>query len=121
MLRTIRLSTKIIFFFNWARYFNTSKFYKEYPYLTEDAANFLIKAGIQLIGMDTPSPDDSRTKIGSPEDSKIHKILLKNNVILIEYLNIPKLDIFSGWNLVALPLKIKSCDGSPARIFIYRD
>ena len=112
---------KVIFYFNWAKHFKDEKFYKNYPFFSDDAAQYLIDRGVKLVGMDTPSPDDSRIRPGSREDSKVHKMFLKNKVILMEYLNIPKLNSFDGWKLIAMPLKIKDCDGSPARICIYKD
>lgn len=112
---------KVIFYFNWAKHFKDERFYKNYPFFSDDAARYLINQGVKLIGMDTPSPDDSRIKPGSSEDSKIHKMFLENEVILMEYLNIPRLKSFNGWKLIAMPLKIKDCDGSPARICIYKD
>jgi len=49
------------------------------------------------------------------------KHILKNNVIIIEYLaNLNKIEQPEGWNLLALPLKIKGADGAPIRVCIYR-
>ena len=122
MLSGIDITSKMIFYFDWAKKFKNADFYKNYPYFTQKTADFLIKNGVKLIGMDTPSPDDSRTKLGSEEDSIIHKKFLQNNVILIEYLNnLDQITDFEGWTLVAMPLKLENCDGSPARIFIYKE
>jgi arylformamidase len=121
ILRNFEISPRIIFYFGWGKEWTTGNFYKNYPFFTVDAANFLIEKGIRLIGMDTPSPDDSRTKLGSPEDSVIHKLFLKNGVILTEYLaNLDIVDTSFQWTLMALPLKIKHGDGSPARICLVR-
>lgn len=121
MLKKLKITEKIIFSFGWEKNFKTDKFYKNYPYFSDEAADYLIHNHVNLIGMDTPSPDDSRIKMGSAEDSKIHKKFLSNNIILIEYLNnLDKIDDFSDWNLIAFPLKLKSCDGSSARVCIYK-
>ncbi len=121
MLEKIDLSEKVIFNFGWTKNFNIDKFYKDYPYFSYEAADYLVEKCVKLIGMDTPSPDDSRIKLGSSEDSRIHKKFLSNNIILVEYLNLDKVKDYNGWNLIAFPLKLKGCDGASARVCIYKD
>lgn len=122
LLNKIEVTERMLFYFGWSKYWkDTAKFYKAYPYFTEEAVNYLIEKNIKLIGMDTPSPDDSRVKLLSEKDSLIHKLFLKNEVVLVEYLN--NLDIALGhndWNIIALPLKIKEGDGCPSRIILTR-
>jgi len=121
MLEKIKIPKKMVFNFGWSRFFGDKKFYDNYPYFTKDAAKFLISKKIELLGYDTPSPDNSRDKLGSKEDSPIHKIFLKNDVVLVEYLaNLDKLTNYNGWNIAVSPLRIKGADGSPARVFIFR-
>lgn len=114
---------KVILKFDWGKYWSSERFFCEYPYLTVDAAEYLIERKVSLIGMDTPSPDDSRIQFGSEKDSQIHKLFLKNKVILIEYLaNLSDIgNDCKGWSIVAMPLNIKGADGSPARVLIYKD
>jgi len=119
------LKKRIIFKFGRHKYWDTKFYYKNYPYFSKEAAEFLTDQKVKLIGMDTPSPDDSRIiltgdVIGSANDSPIHKIFLRNNIILIEYLNLKLVKDFVGWNLAALPLKIKGADGSPARVCLFK-
>lgn len=121
MVKELKITEKVIFNFGWAKNFKTDKFYKNYPYFSDEAADYLIQNRVKLIGMDTPSPDDSRIKLGSDEDSKIHKKFLSNGIILVEYLNnLDKIKDFNGWNLIAFPLKLKNGDGSSARVCIYK-
>ena len=75
---------------------------------------------MKLLGMDTPSPDDSRIACGSPQDSKAHKWLLSAGIVIMEYLDMTKVEAFGNWNLAALPLKLGGCDGSPIRAVLYR-
>ena len=91
------------------------------PFFTKEAAEFLVSSNVELIAYDSPSPDDSRTKLGSDEDSLIHKIFLTNDIILVEYLaNLDQVKDLQGWNISVNPLKIKSADGSPARVFLFK-
>ena len=89
-------------------------YYFKQPWLTEDAARWLVeKAECLLIGMDTPMPD-------SPENIKempVHKILLGAGVVIAEYLvNLDKIRA-DTCDLIVAPLKIKGGDGAPARVF----
>ena len=43
--------------------------------------------GCKLLAMDTPMPDNPKDGYGCEIDSPIHKILLGNNCLLVEYLN----------------------------------
>lgn len=88
-------------------------YYFDQPWLTNDAAHWLIQEGCYLIGMDTPMPD-------SPDNIKtmpVHKILLGGGVVIAEYLiNLDKIGA-DTFDLIVAPLKIKGGDGAPARVF----
>jgi len=108
---------RLIIRFGWAKYWGGNKFFENYPYLSEEAARYLLSHEIKLIGCDTPQLD-SANNIGSP----IHKILLNEKIILVEYLaNLDNIHILNGWKLIALPLKITGADGSPSRVCLYKD
>jgi len=120
-LEEAKLAKRTIFKFGWGRHWGSKKFFKDYPYFTADAAEYLLSKKVELIGIDTPSPDDSRIKLGGEVDSPVHKTLLDKDVVLIEYLaNLDRVRDCGGWNIIALPLKIKGADASPARVCIYR-
>jgi len=126
-LEALTLSERVVFFFNWAQYWPDKEFYEGYPYFTEEAAKCLVEQGVKLIGFDSPSPDDPKTKLagdvlGTDTDSPVHKILLSRDVAIAEYLaNLDQLKgDFEGWNIAAMPLRLKGADGSPARIFLFR-
>ncbi len=121
MLSDIDLGRKIIFKFGWGKHWGHKKYYANYPYITEEAANYIVSMNVELIAMDTPSPDDSRIKPDDPHDSPVHKILLGNEIILVEYLaNTEQITNTEGWKIIVMPLKIKGADGSPARICVYK-
>lgn len=121
MLNKIKVTKNLLFKFGWGKFWGSKKFYMDYPYFTKEAAEFLVSKNVEMIALDTPSPDDSHTKIGSDNDSQIHKIFLKNEILLVEYIaNLEKVTDYHGWNIVVCPLKIKGADGSPARVFIYK-
>ena len=97
------------------------KFYDDYPFFSKEAAEYLVSKDVELIGHDTPSPDASYDT-SSKEDSPIHKIFLKNEIVLVEYIaNLDKIENLNGWKIIVSPLKLRDADGSPARVIIYRD
>ncbi|MGY5142940.1 MAG: cyclase family protein [Candidatus Nitrosopumilus sp. bin_32a] len=118
-LEKIKITKRMIFRFGWGEKWNKMEFYENHPFFTEDAANFLVSQGVELLGYDTPSPDNSKPNNGI--DSPIHKILLENEIVLLEYLaNLENLDSLENWNIVVAPMKIEGSDGSPSRVFLYQ-
>ncbi|MDD3014151.1 MAG: cyclase family protein [Candidatus Gastranaerophilales bacterium] len=87
-------------------------FSKNYTYITPEAAQYLVKKDIRLIGFDYYTIDKYNS------NNLSHKILLKNNVIIIETINLNGINA-GEYELIALPLKIKA-EGSPARVILRR-
>lgn len=83
-----------------------------FPGLSEEAANWLVEErNINAIGIDTPSID-----YGQSEYFESHVILLSKNIPAFENLtNLDKLP-GNGFEIIALPMKIKNGSGSPLRI-----
>ncbi len=88
------------------KYFET-EYFEKYPAMTEDLANYLVSKGVKLVGFDSCSPDH--------DPFPIHKILLGNDILIIE--NLTNLDQLAGkrFKIYALPLKLE-VDGAPARV-----
>lgn len=110
-----KVPSRLILRTGWSEYFGDMKFYNEYPFLSENAAHFLVDQGVRLIAMDTPSPDNPAHSRGTPKDSPNHKVLLGAGVVLVEYVANLKSLSASEVELIVMPLKLKGCDGSPAR------
>ncbi len=91
----------------------------EFPYgfvsLTAEAAEVIVAAGVDLLGVDSPSVDP----FGSPS-LPVHQVLGKRGVVIVE--NLCFHDIPDGrYTFVALPLKIESADGSPVRAVLIEE
>ena len=80
-----RVPRRLILRTGWSEYFGQMKFYKEYPFLSEKAAQWLVEKGVRLIAMDTPSPDNPAHSRETAKDSPNHKVLLGAGVVLVEY------------------------------------
>ena len=86
--------------------------HEEAVYLTEDAASYLVQAGIKLVGIDHLSFE----KPGSSE-YPAHHVLLGAGVVIVEGLDLS--DVAPGeYELVCLPLRIAGADGAPARVIL---
>lgn len=90
------------------------EFYPDYIYLDGDAAEFLAEKEITLFGIDSLSIKQK----GNP-DVRAHTELLKNNIVIIEGLDLSKAEP-GNYNLYCLPLKFVGLDGSPARVILIK-
>jgi arylformamidase len=83
--------------------------------LGADAADFLARKGMLLVGIDTPSVDPFDST-----DLRSHKTLIRNGTVILE--NVQLGHVSPGdYNLICLPLKIAGADGSPVRAVLWRD
>jgi len=88
------------------------QFSKEFVYITPGAALALIDSGIKLVGIDYLSVE----KFGS-EDFATHLTLLAGGVIIVEGLDLREIEP-GDYEMFCLPLKVKDCDGAPARVVL---
>lgn len=117
-LNGICISQRMLFVFGWYRNWKTEQYYKEFPFFSEEAINYLLENGMKLMALDVPSPDDG-SAISQFDDSPNHKKLLLKDIIIVEYLtNTDQIDFSKHYELIALPLKILNADGSPARVIL---
>ncbi len=84
-------------------------FHENFIALQPCAARILVELGIRLVGIDYFSiePFDSETH-------QVHKILLNNNIIILEGINLSSIRP-GEYLLVCMPIKINSPDGAPVR------
>jgi len=94
----------------WSKYWGDKKYYEGFPSLSEEAAKWLTQFNLKGIGIDAISIDDMESTTFA-----VHKILMSNNIIIIE--NLTNLDSIRAeyFILSILPLKNKNADGSPVR------
>jgi arylformamidase len=84
-------------------------FQRDFTYLTKDAADVLVEAGVKAVGIDYLSIE----QFGSP-DFPVHHRLLGQDVFVIEGLDLGAVTP-GRYTLVCLPLKFPELDGAPAR------
>lgn len=104
--------TRILFKTRNSALWQTGKFTKDYAYLTEDGARYLVEEGVKLVGADYLSIEEFDNKKRSA-----HHTLLKDGVVIVEGLDLS--DVPAGdYELLCLPLKINDGDGAPVRAFL---
>jgi arylformamidase len=89
----------------WSAHWETGQYYIDFPLITSDAAEFLVKdRNIVFLGADIPLSHE------------VQQILLNKDRFLIENLtNLDQVNL-NRFLLVALPLNIYSSDAAPARV-----
>lgn len=99
----------ILIYTGWDKYWNSEKYFKNYPVLNETIINKIISSNLKGIGFDCISPDSY-----SSTELTVHENLLKNNKIIIENLCNLNQVLNKTFIFTCFPLKIKS-DGCPVR------
>jgi kynurenine formamidase len=96
----------------WSRHWGTDRYFKDHPYLTEKAAEFLRESGAALVGIDSYNIDDN-----TDGRRPAHTVLLGANIPVVEHLN--NLDALpdSGFRFFAVPPKIVGLASFPTRAF----
>jgi arylformamidase len=90
-----------------------TSFREDYPSLTIDAAQYLTKTGALCVGIDSFSIEAFVC------DGSVHRELLSNGCIIIELLDLSGVEE-GDYDMVALPLRLKGLDGSPARVVLIK-
>ncbi len=88
------------------------EFQEDFVYLTPDGAQYLVQAGIKLVGIDYLSVE----KFGS-EDFAAHHALLGAGVVIVEGLDLSEVEP-GEYDMTCLPLRLVGGDGSPARVVL---
>lgn len=88
------------------RLYGSQEYYTNHPIVEEEFARRLVRKNVKMLGIDWPSPDKS--------PFAVHKLLLAENVLILENLtNLHRLPV-EGFEVFAFPLNIKA-DGSLVR------
>lgn len=83
-------------------------FHKDYVGISGEGAEYLVKRGVKLVGVDYLS-------IAPFKNTRpTHLALLKAGVVIVEGLNLSQVS-HGRYNLICLPLKLEGRDGAPAR------
>ena len=91
--------------------YGTPNYFQEAPYLTPDAADWIIEKGFVLVGL------DFQTDQPGNKAQPVHNKLLPRDIYILEYIcnchQLPEKEVF----LAVAPLKLKGMEASPVRVF----
>jgi kynurenine formamidase len=91
----------VLFYTGWDKKFGTKEYFETFPGLEEETAQFLVEKRVKMVGLDTPSPDYS--------PYHIHKILLENDILILENLTrLEQLKEIKNFEVMAFPLRINA-------------
>ncbi|MEZ4706147.1 MAG: cyclase family protein [Caldilineaceae bacterium] len=95
---------------DWARHWRTDQYFEDHPFLTADAAAYLVEQGATLVGIDSHNIDDTRGRT-----RPVHTTLLGANILIVEHLcNLDQLPN-NGFTFSAIPPKVKGAGTFPVR------
>ena len=101
---------------DWSRHWRTDQYFEGHPFLTGDAAEFLVESGVTFVGIDTYNIDDT-----SDGTRPAHTILLGNRIPICEHMcgleNLPE----KGFRFHAAPVKVKAFGTFPVRAYAVLD
>jgi arylformamidase len=96
----------------WDVHWRTDQYFEGHPFLTRDAAEYLLEAGVALVGIDSLNIDDT-ADLSRP----VHSTLLAAEVPIVEHLRglggLPG----EGFRFFAVPVKVKGMGTFPVRAF----
>ena len=97
----------------WDRHWRTDAYFDGHPYLTERAAEWLVKAGAALVGIDSLNIDSVATG-----ERPVHTVLLGRDIPIVEHMrglgDVPE----RGGRFSAVPVKVKGFGTFPVRAFV---
>ncbi len=103
----------VLLSFGYASRYRDPEDYLSHPYLSDDAADYLVSLRIGALGVDLITPDMPANSRSEDFDFPVHRALLGNDILIIENLG-PGIDEIIGQRvlLVAPPVPIEGADGA---------
>jgi kynurenine formamidase len=113
MFREIDVKGKaVLVHSDWSRHWRTDQYFEGHPFLTKDAAEFLVEKGAAFVGIDTYNIDDI-----TDGTRPVHTTLLGNRIPICEHMCALELLPDSGFRFHAAPVKVKAFGTFPVRAY----
>jgi kynurenine formamidase len=65
----------------WSKHWRTDAYFENHPFLTAEAAEYLVSQQVKLVGIDSHNIDDTRTNT-----RPVHTALLRAEILIVEHL-----------------------------------
>jgi kynurenine formamidase len=111
----------VFIYFGYAdRFFDES--YHDHPYLSNEAADFLVERKVNIVGTDTITPDLPGPYRPEGFDWPVHRRLLGNDILVVENLGLGLKEVLNQRvTLAAVPFRIEGADASPITAMAFID
>jgi kynurenine formamidase len=103
----------VLFHTGWDRHFRTDAYFEGHPHLTARAAEWLVKAGAALVGIDSLNIDSTSTG-----ERPVHTILLGREIPICEHMRGLAAVPDDGGRFSAVPVKVKGMGTFPVRAYV---
>jgi len=113
LLKGKEIKGKIVLFMTGHSKKLYQNYFDDYPEITTELAEEIVNQKASIIGVDFASPDK--------EPYNLHKLLFKNDILIIENLcNLDKIKK-EKFKIMAFPLNLQNADGAPCRVVAMED
>ena len=103
----------VLFDTGWNRHWRTEAYFEGHPYLTERLAEWLVKAGVALVGIDSFNIDNTENG-----ERPVHTVLLGRDIPIVEHMRgLHEVPTESG-RFFGVPVKVKGFGTFPIRAFV---
>ena len=103
----------VLFHTGWDRHWRTDAYFDGHPHLTERAAEWLVKAGARIVGIDSFNIDSISTG-----ERPVHSVLLGHEIPIVEHMRGLDAVPDEGGRFSAVPAKVKGFGTFPVRAFV---
>ncbi|MCU1525428.1 MAG: cyclase family protein [Microbacteriaceae bacterium] len=98
----------------WSRHFGVPAYVTGAPFLTAEAAEYLVEQGVTMVGIDSLNIDDTETPSG---ERPAHSALLAAGIHVVEHLTNLAVLPPSGSTVTVVPPKVEGFGTFPVRAF----
>ena len=103
----------VLFHTGWDRHWRTDAYFEHHPHLTERMAEWLVKAGARIVGIDSYNIDSIATG-----ERPVHSVLLGHDIPIVEHMCNLAAVPDGGGSFSAVPVKVKGLGTFPVRAFV---
>jgi kynurenine formamidase len=96
----------------WDTHWRTDQYFEGHPFLTREAAEYLVEAAVALVGIDSMNIDDT-----GDLTRPAHSLLLAAEIPIVEHLRGLSQLLDEAFYFFAVPVKVKSMGTFPVRAF----
>jgi kynurenine formamidase len=96
----------------WSTHWHTDRYFEGHPFLTAEAAGYLVEAQVTLVGIDSYNIDDT-------DDGRrpVHTTLLGASIPIVEHMRGLAALPLTGFRFSAVPVKMKGMGSFPVRAY----